>query len=51
MKYNSWTNLDAQGITTTAATSSDTMPANLTACRSEVAKMIEGDLRTFVIAS
>ncbi|KAJ7307845.1 hypothetical protein DFH08DRAFT_975235 [Mycena albidolilacea] len=40
-----WTNLGAQGITAAAATSSDTMPADLTVRRSEVAKMIEGDLR------
>ncbi|KAJ7344093.1 hypothetical protein DFH08DRAFT_962231 [Mycena albidolilacea] len=33
------------GITAAAATSSDTMPADLTVCRSEVAKMIESDLR------
>ncbi|KAJ7813771.1 hypothetical protein B0H14DRAFT_2604578 [Mycena olivaceomarginata] len=45
MKYDSWTNLDAQGITAAAATSSDTMLADLTARRSEVAKMIKSDLR------
>ncbi|KAJ7358054.1 hypothetical protein DFH08DRAFT_953251 [Mycena albidolilacea] len=45
MKYDSWTNLGAQGITAAAATSSDTMPADLTVRRSEVAKMIESDLR------
>ncbi|KAJ7791089.1 hypothetical protein B0H14DRAFT_2625402 [Mycena olivaceomarginata] len=45
VKYDSWTNLGAQGITAAAATSSDTMPADLTVCRSEVAKMIESDLR------
>ncbi|KAJ7348543.1 hypothetical protein DFH08DRAFT_808275 [Mycena albidolilacea] len=33
------------GITAVAATSSDTMPADLTVRRSEVAKMIESDLR------
>ncbi|KAJ7842387.1 hypothetical protein B0H14DRAFT_3456923 [Mycena olivaceomarginata] len=33
------------GITTVAATSSDTMPADLTARRSEVTRMIESDLR------
>ncbi|KAJ7314816.1 hypothetical protein DFH08DRAFT_972551 [Mycena albidolilacea] len=44
VKYDSWTNLGAQGITAAAATSNDTMPADLTACRLEVAKMIEGDL-------
>ncbi|KAJ7866273.1 hypothetical protein B0H14DRAFT_3442541 [Mycena olivaceomarginata] len=38
MKYDSWTNLGAQGITTAAATSSDTMPADLTARRSEAIK-------------
>ncbi|KAJ7828558.1 hypothetical protein B0H14DRAFT_3466242 [Mycena olivaceomarginata] len=37
------------GITTAAATSSDTMPADLTARRSEVAKMIESDLCEQVI--
>lgn len=47
MKYNSWTNLGTQGITAAAATSSDTMPTDLTARRSEVAKMIESDLRAF----
>ncbi|KAJ7728120.1 hypothetical protein B0H14DRAFT_3518688 [Mycena olivaceomarginata] len=45
VKYDSWTNLDAQGITAAAATSSDTMPADLTVRRLEVAKMIESDLR------
>ncbi|KAJ7331089.1 hypothetical protein DFH08DRAFT_815171 [Mycena albidolilacea] len=45
VKYDSWTNLDAQGISAAAATSSNTMPADLTVRRSEVAKMIESDLR------
>jgi hypothetical protein len=49
MKYNSWTNLGSQGITAAAAISSDTMPADLTARRSEVAKMIKSDLRVFLI--
>jgi hypothetical protein len=51
VNYNSWTNLGAQGITASAANSNDTMPADLTAHRSEVAKMIESDLRVFLIAS
>jgi hypothetical protein len=50
VKYDSWTNLGTQGITAAAATSSDTMPADLTARRSEVAKMIESDLHAFLIA-
>jgi hypothetical protein len=51
MKYDSWTNLGAQGITAAAANSSDTMPADLTVRRLEVTKIIESDLRAFLIAS